>query len=313
MMSESGSIILHLGLHKTATGTLQRQFFPACDGINLLTSRVPGMRRFIAYVTRTDPLYFDRAHAHSMVGAVADPRKPNVISNESFSGPPYAGVIEGGLDHRTPVLQNLRAVFPHARAILVLRRQDTWARSLYRQYLKSGGTRTMRRFFGLCDAANPPLFSMDRFLYSPYVQAVHGAFPAGVLILTFEEFAADQQRFLGSIAEFIGCPLPRITLRKENVTSLGPLGMEVTRYLNHLFRSLLNPGGLIPGYPITRAGQRRRVSPVQVLHDRWPWRRPPRPWSEPHQVGQEILQRVLDDNRRLDERFGLDLARYGYY
>ena len=187
-----------------------------------------------------------------------------------------------------------------------MRRQDALARSLYRQYLKSGGTRSVRRFYGM----DGPIMSIDRFFYSPYVDAVKALFPAGVLLLAFEEFAEDEAAFLRKITGFIGIKFPSIPLRKENATRLGPFGMEVSRVLNHLFRSYLNPGGILPGVPVFEHGERRLISPMEILHDKWP--------GKGRNVGKgtifsDIFEMVQEDNRVLDSRNELGLDRYGYY
>ncbi len=308
----TSNVTIHLGLHKTATGTLQRQFFPACENLNLLTTRVPEMHEFVTYVTRTDPLYFDATQATALLNDKLRHDGPTILSNESLSGPPYAGVIEGGLDHRAPILQNLSSVFPNARAILVIRRQDNFARSLYRQYLKSGGTRPAKRFFATDNKQRPPLLSLDRFRFLPYVDAVAEAFGGGLLLLTFEEFAQSQDASLSRICEFIGTERPDIELKRENVTSLGPFGMEVSRYLNHLFRSHLNPAGIIPGLRTNKGGRERRIAPTQFLHDKWPGKKKP-PSGQLASIAEQILKDVEDDNRALAEKYGLDLERYGYY
>jgi hypothetical protein len=312
-MSDVGKVILHIGLHKTATGALQRQFFPACVDLNLLTTAIPKIRALVSYMTRTDPIYFSRDRALELMESALDASKPNMLSNESLSGPPYAGVIEAGLDHRSPILENLKTVFPDAKAILVLRRQDGLAKSLYRQYLKSGGTRSVTRFYGLGTQEQPPLFSLDRFLFTRYVDAVHAAFPAGVLLLTYEEFATDQSSFLRRIVEFSGINMPDIKIKKENATTLGPVGMEFTRFMNHFFRSLLNPAGMIPGIETSRTGHKRRISPVQILHDMWPYKKVGTNDGEIGRVAREILALSREDNRQLDARYHLDLSRFNYY
>lgn len=304
-------VILHLGLHKTATGTLQRQFFPACQDLKLFTTAVPKMLELMRLVTRKDPLYFDTDRARELIFPVLSSEKPNVLSNESFSGPPYSGFIECGLDHRSAVLANLRNVFPEAKAILVLRRQDTLARSLYRQYLKSGGTRKVRRLYGLEGNERPPLISLDRFLFTPYVDAVKAAFPAGVLFLTFEEFVNYRVEFLRKITDFIGVEFPNVKLRKENASSLGPIGFEFSRLINHLFRTLLNPGGLLPGIPMYKNNKISFSSPLEILHDKWPGRSSKR--GNSWKVGQEILDMVRSDNKQLDAQYKLGIDKFGYY
>lgn len=305
--------VIHLGLHKTATGALQRQLFPACNEVQLLTTLDDDVRQFVRSVTRTDPLFYDPCAARALIEPRMSASRLNLLSNESLSGPPYAGAIEAGLDHRSPILSNLSATFPEARAILVLRRQDGLARSFYRQYLKSGGTRRVRRFYGMTGGGQPPLMTLDRFRFSPYVDAVKRAFPHGVVVLAFEQFIAERQAFLDSIAAFLGIRLPDIELRRENATRLGPFGMEITRLLNHLFRNLLNPAGVLPGIPMRRFGRWRVVSPVELIHDHAPDFGRRGDGGELAAVGREILEGVKSDNRRLCDCHGLDFGKYGYF
>jgi hypothetical protein len=305
-------IVCHLGLHKTASGTLQRQFFPACDGLNLLTTLDPVVRQFVHEVTRRDPLYFDPGRALALLSARMRNDQINLLSNESLSGPPYSGIAEGGLDHRSPVLQNLRATFPGARAVLVLRRQDGLARSLYRQYLKRGGTAKVQRFFGIGARHQPAMMSLDRFCFSPFVHCVFESFGSRVLVLTFEQFLRDQQAFLDKLCGFIGTARPDIHLEAENATRMGAVGMEVTRLLNFAFRGMLNQG-IVPRLPVRRRGQWRRISPVELIHDHWPGRPSSRKDSAFNQVTNDIWERYREDNRRLDERYRLGLGEFGYY
>lgn len=307
------NIVLHIGLHKTATGTLQRQFFPACSDLNLLTTQIPEMREFVHYVTRCDPIYFDAVKAAEILSTVLDQKRPNMLSNESLSGPPYAGAIEGGLDHRSPVLSNLRTVFQKARVILVLRRQDAMVKSFYREYLKSGGTRKIGRFYGLEGTSKPALMSLDRFNYYPYAKEVLKLFPSGVLILTFEEFVHDQQVFLKKLTDFIGIDLPKIKLIKENATSLGPVGMEITRILNHIFRSMLNPAGMIPGYKMKRHGTLSRVSPIQIIHDKWPSKGNKIQEGDIFNISREVFEEMKVHNKKMDEKYSLGMSNYNYY
>ena len=311
MTTDHPDIVCHIGLHKTASGTLQRQFFPACKGLNLLTTLEPRVRQFVYLVTRTDPLYFSADVAGSLIGQLLRNDRVNLLSNESLSGPPYAGAVELGLDHRSPVLTNLVSVFPRARAVLVLRRQDTLARSLYRQYIKRGGTMRVERFFGLDDSGRPGMLSLDRFRFRPFVQMVLDAFPTGVLVLTYEEFVRDNVACLTRLCAFLGVERPDIALRAENATRLGPLGIDVTRRMNFLFKGMLNHS-LVPRIPVRRHARWVRSSPVELIHDHWPGR----PSARAGRLGlatAEILGRFREDNELLDRQLGLGLKEFGYY
>ncbi|MCG8426926.1 MAG: hypothetical protein MI754_06180, partial [Chromatiales bacterium] len=133
-------------------------------------------------------------------------------------------------------------------------------------------------------------------------------------LLTYEEFVRDQQAFLDKLTQFIGIENPGVPLRSENATVLGPTGMEVSRLLNHLFRSNLNHGGMLPSPLLNNsANGRRRLRPVSVLHEKWPGRRPTGRNGPLFEVGQEILDMVKEDNVGLDHCYGLGLDLYGYY
>ena len=313
-------IIIHLGLHKTATSTLQKDFFPACQDLNYLpTYKFREIRIFTNAVIGTDPVYLNPQAVKDPLASFMNSNKPNLLSFESFSGPPWSGIIDPGIDYRTPILHKLKIIFPKAKLILVIRRQDRLAKSLYRQYIKSGGSASLARFYG---KKKPwwtvPMISTDRFRFSPYLAELKRLFPSRTLVLPFELFVEDSKIFLKKIVEFIGIKMPDIALTRRNATRFGPLGMEVTRLLNRVlpFRSIIREDALIPGFPIIqRSGRFRLVNPVTYIHDRWPtlYSISNKREKEYYQICMEIFDSVKEDNRLVDERYKLDLKKYGYY
>jgi hypothetical protein len=306
-------VVFHLGLHKTASGTLQRQIFPRCKELRLFTIKEPAFNRFYRMVAFTDPTYFYPAKAKSLLEPYLHINKPNILSNEAFSGPLYAGIAEYGLDHRTPILDNLVRVYPQARAILIIRRQDTLSVSLYRQYLKAGGTRSIYRFFGHDSYKGFGIFPKDRFDFLPYVEKLNQFFPRGVFVLPFEDLVKSKEVFLKKMEKFIGVSFSRFELHKENVTSLSPFGLEVSRILNYFFRSYLNPAGFIPGVPYKENGKLYFRSPITYLHDHWRWKGNKEKKSHILDVGKEIFISVQESNKILDEKYNLNLKSHGYY
>ncbi len=305
------NIFLHIGLHKTATTTLQQQFFPVCKELNYI-SRVPVISEFKRAVVTSDPIFYDAENQRKLLSPYLHHDLPNLLSAESFSGALYAGLIKHGLDHRSSILENLKASLPEARIIIVLRRQDRLARSLYRQYLKRGGTASVDKFYGL-DTKTTAMFPLNRFRFSPYVDKLASCFPAGVLVLVFEEFLEQQSVFLKKLCDFIDIPVPNIVLTKSNQTSLGPAGMELSRILNKFFKSHLNPDALIPKIPKIRNRYIEWTWPSFILHEHWPFRGTHNIESQLYKISDVILDRVRDDNRILDNRYNLDLSRYNYY
>lgn len=308
-------VIIHIGLHKTATGVLQRQFFPACEEANILTTAQPEFKSFIELVTRKDPIYFDSEQALNLIKPLLSNTKINVLSNESLSCLPFSGIIEAGLDHRAPIIENLSRVFPDAKILLVIRKQDGFAKSLYRQYLKSGGTRTIQRFYSEPGSGHPALVQTDRFLYRKYIDHLYEKFKGDVKVLPYELFVKNQKSFLNDLAAFVGITkVPEISLRSENVSTLSPLMMQVSRLLNHFFRSHLNPAGIIPGYMGVRHGIRARISIGQLIHEKWPFK-----YTGKNNLGDgvkvvdRIFQLAKEDNFELDKKYSLNLKAFDYY
>ncbi len=307
------NIYYHIGLHKTATTTLQEVYFNKCFELNLLTTQTQAFKKYYRMIAYQDPIYFSAAAAHDAIRPLLRDDIPNLISNEGFSGPLHAAVAEYGLDHRKSILENIQAVHPDCRIIITIRRQDSWARSLYRQYLKVGGTKSAARFFGFSRSPNQPLFAPDRFLFQPYIDRLQAMFPAGVLVLVFEDLLKNPQDYLCTLTDFLGIQALDTPQTKRNATRLGPKGMFVSRLINHLFRSHLNPGGILPGFPRITEGRVEFISPSMLLHEHWPGRVPVAPGDALGRIASEILTMAADKNRCLDERYGLGLARHHYY
>jgi hypothetical protein len=139
------------------------------------------------------------------------------------------------------------------------------------------------------------------------------SFPEGVLILTFEEFKFSQKEFLQKLVNFVGISLPEIELRKSNTSKLGPVGMEFARFLNHIFRSFLNPAGLLPGIPLRLRGRMQIASPVLWIHEKWPGRGYNKKRGVIWETSNRILENVKQDNEILDKKYQLHLDKYGYY
>jgi hypothetical protein len=306
-------IYLHIGLHKTATGTLQRQYFPACQDLNLMTTIIPDVKKIIEHITKKDPIYFNLEYTKKLIEKVFDEKKINLISNESLSGLPFAGIAEYGLDHRYAIINNLKTLFPDGKIILVLRRQDSLAKSFYREYLKSGGTRPIHRFYSIGKCGQSGLMSLDRFKFGPYIRYLKDIFNDNVCILLFEEFIRDTDNFFREITDYIGIKNNKIILRKENVTRLSDRGLEISRYLNFIFHSYLNPAGIIPPIRYKRNNEIRRINFIKIIHDNWPSRNKKKVLGRISKISNMIFERCKEDNKNLDNVYCLNLKKFGYY
>ena len=103
-----------------------------------------------------------------------------------------------------------------------------------------------------------------------------------------------------------------IELRKDNATRMGTFGLEASRFGNHLFRSLLNPAGLLPGVPIRRYGKYKMTSPINWLQDNSPFKGKIKSGTRIANVASGIFEAVVEDNKTLAAELDIDLGRYDY-
>jgi sulfotransferase family protein len=306
-------IIFHIGLHKTATTSLQNQFFPACPEVNFIRGHGPLATKFLNTVNRTDAAYFNPEKALAELAPRLVEDKVNLVSSESFSWVSWSAATARGIDFRTQILRNLAAAVPDARVVLILRRQDGMVRSLYRQYLQAGGTKPVDRVFGESPDDFRTVVPRNYFRYGPYVKTLKELFPAGVIILPFEQLVSEQEEFLGKLATFIGIESPDITLESSNSSQFGSYGLEFTRWINHFFRTPLNPGGFLPGFPVKRGNKWKRITPSWWLHDNWPIKGGLSDSCSLSRRSKEVFSHVQEDNRALDSEYSLGLSQFGYY
>ena len=305
-------IIFHIGLHKTATTSLQVDTFPKIRELNYLPMQLDPVRTYINHVLACDPIYYPGSTKAAPLKAHFVANKVNLVSSESLSGPAWVGVAQRGIDHRSPVLSNLSFDFKEAEILLILRRQDGYARSMYRQYIKSGGTFTMARFLGSDLELGSPLFSLDRFSYSPYVDALQRHFDGKIHVMFFEELLADSAKFFGKLSTILDCSSELPIPGNRNSSRLGSRGLALSRLLNRIFRGPLNPGAPLPGIPVKRKGVWVVESPVSLIQDHWPGKSPEQSESE-RTLCAALLERSKADNIKLAELVNQDLGKLGYY
>ena len=140
MLDNITGIFFHIGIHKTGTTFLQREVFPCLTEVEFARSLI-----------NIEKLMQARG-------------KPLLISYESLSGRPWGSTSGGNMmpeekahstysdsrlervNRRTWLedfkfhVENIARVFPGARILICFRRHDDLIVSMYKQYLKEGGT-----------------------------------------------------------------------------------------------------------------------------------------------------------------------------
>lgn len=309
-----GPILIHIGYHKTGSGWLRRRFFnDPRTGFGWL-GKDPS-KHPVRQLVRARPFEFSadafRAEFEELMRPAEAKSLLPVLSFERLTGHPFSG----GYDAKE-IADRLSAVFPEARVFVALREQHAIIISTYKQYLRSGGTASARRFFdpSVSRSARVPRFDLRHFEYHhlvAYYQELLG--PERLLVLTYEQFVEDPAAYVTRIAEFAG-----LTLGDDVLSSL-PFGqrsnpapsaaaLALRRQLNRLgVRSDMNSAPLLESRRAvpSLANRVERMALPRVLERR-------SDAALRSTVSDVIGQRYVESNRITAELTGLDLASYGW-
>jgi hypothetical protein len=199
-------LLIHIGYHKTGTTWLQQELFNHYDRgfYPLVTTDFKGAvpaKALGSYFVRMHPLQFNADKLKSAFEAkvVTHSAGCPVISNERLSGNPHSG----GYDSKY-IADRIYQVFPQARILITIREQVSLILSCYYQYLKAGGACSLHDYV-TCQDKRRPGFNPDNFKFNCLIEYYQKLFGKDrVLVLPYEMFVEDPQRFVQSIVEYSG-------------------------------------------------------------------------------------------------------------
>lgn len=304
-------MLVHIGYHKTGSTWLQDRIF--CDPARGLETIADAPRhRLVEDFVRPDALSYDpqaTAERYSAYIEAARTRDTTlVLSHERLSGYPSSG----GHD-RAMIADRLKATFPDASILIVLREQRSLIRSMYSQHITDGGTESLKRFLNTPEPAlgRKPSFSLAFYEFDRLIAHYQRLFwPDRVLALPFEMLARAPQAFVDRIAGFSG--RPEVALDKvQRTNEKRPLLMQqIQRPLNALFyHNELSPGALFH---------------IRRFHKRYARLRPLFDTISPRFLESRLERRLRDaidrhvgtyfaaSNARTERLTGLALQEYGY-
>lgn len=239
-----------LGLPKTATTWLggvlgastKLTVFDESDKIEWLWSRHDGVSLLIAE-SATDPLFL------------------------------------GGIEQRPLALRALASRLRAHHYVLLLREPTDWVCSLYRQYLKRGGTLAFREFFG---AGDDCIVHPDYANYERLVAEVRQAIDGPLVVCDYAHLKRQPRQFIeslcsafqhGSLPAHLGESIPAEALLHQANVGLRGLSARIVRNVNRVRRT-------------------RRWNP----HGWISWKRFERlPWHLLANIGSDVIE---DDDRR---------------
>jgi hypothetical protein len=335
-------VYIHVGLPKTGTSFLQERCFPRLKGVHIVGQgfRAPptGMVERLWRVAEAYPLFLDmeeqRAEIDRFLRGVTENK--TLITSERLFG----DLIQGFRDH-VQVTESLRCLFPSAKIILTIRRQDDFLESLYRQFLWGYYYPTVDGFLNYANHgfANPvrpsptyPSINVWRLDYYVYAQNYAAAFGRdNVLILPHEMLRSDPRRFHTELASFMGIE-PYYPPDGDHVNpSYSLLSCRIALLLNRFVRGPgweRRPWRVIPHQPLTPYLSRRGKHDLTYrvldavnrrLSLRYMLENVVNHLPSPHGrfISDEKRALIMDihrvSNQKLDEEYGVNLQQYGYY
>jgi|SRR3954447_3844700 hypothetical protein len=303
--------IFHIGAHKTATNWFQKRFYPHVAGYRYVHRRLVR-----ATLLGRSPLAFDAAAARRALGL--DDGSPAIICEEDLSGVLHNGGLLSNYIAKE-IASQLHSIAPGAQIVLFVREQASLAASCYHQYVREGGTGSVRRYlfpedYIHLDTIRPlkvPRFDFSAFEFDRLVAHYDSLFgKENVHVFAFEEFARVPQEFLSRFCEALEIDLPEgLDLSPLNSSYRAGL-IPIARTMNLFTRRSVAEKTVIlhlPGwYPV------RKV--ILESFNRIPvFGRPP---PSEKLLGSEISRWIRDhfaaSNRCLQTRMGIDLSELGY-
>lgn len=239
--------LIHIGDYKTGTSWLQNHVFlqhPELLYVDWPSSH-PDIARLLYELVGARDLDFDtdsmRDRLFEKLSGLDKSGKKMVVSRESLSG----DFISAENVSRTA--SRLHQVFGPTKILVVIREPFSMLASIYSEYVKIGGTLSLRNFI------RDPLVAghlLERLKYYKQLQAYVDEFGRdNVMIKLFDEFRGDEKKFLQDILTFIGCENTEFYPQSSQIANpaLTRPGAFVLRFLNRFIRTHINPGSsLLP-------------------------------------------------------------------
>lgn len=226
--------IVHIGYPKTGTTWFQKQLYPKVKDIYFFSRE-----ELIEHLINIDIFSFDPPKARRELETLANGKRM-VICEELLVG----GLdIPFGLGEFIKVMADrLRLVFPDAEIVIFVRNQVDIIASAYFQYIRSGGTYSVRKYLNANKTFNAffknhLLYSLKFFQFDLTIRYYEKLFTKEqVSVFLYEDFKTNTEQF---VEEFLGefnLGFPKTVSHKtiENLRFSKPLIVSM-RFFNHFY------------------------------------------------------------------------------
>jgi hypothetical protein len=231
-MSSEVNALIHIGYQKAASTWLQKDVFPAFEDVDQPTNV---NRTCLALKWNAQ---WDAEESRRRFGA-RDGRS-FLLTDENLCGDPWRRI-----ENQRRNIQRLHELFPSGRVLVIVRRQQDAASSLYSQYVRMGGDAPLDTFI---EGDARPGYDPDHLRYDRLCRAVEEEFGAEALtVVPMELLEHDVDRFWGLLAAWRGTPVATDSLRADprNVRLTDEDLHRLRVWNRYVRRSEFSPRGLL--------------------------------------------------------------------
>jgi hypothetical protein len=235
-------VILHIGMHKTASTWLQSYYFNMFEGAELIPNKMPPWKtECLKYLIKTRELDYDPAVTLRFIDNEFHEKNKIILSSERLSGHPASGIEEG-----IQLCRKLYKTFPHAKVVVVIRNQVDIIDSIYRQLVREGIKDSVENFLDN-DWWKTSYFDLQNYKYSSLILAYYKRFgEENVKVMFYEDFRKNKGEFVNELNDFFGVNINISKTKSNKVRNarLNYISLIMVRYLNYLRKTEFNRGGL---------------------------------------------------------------------
>lgn len=261
-------IYIHVGMPKTGSTFLQQVVFRHFADIDYWEIFEHPSTYYIERIANSNYLNFNPEWTRKLKAMVeASPSSKILISFEGLFGS-YSNNYKSNYTSA----RILKDIFPEAKIILCIRRQEDLLTSNYAQLVSEGYSGSFNGYVNFNSRTKEFDFeriesrisiNLPSLTFSPYIEHYRSLFGASsVHVVPFELMKKDIHDFVRSLADFIGIEhVPKEVVKLPALKKALPRsGIAIARMLNKLFVPKYGGSGLIPRTPYYGAFARRKKS-----------------------------------------------------
>ncbi|BDX37703.1 hypothetical protein CYCD_10580 [Tenuifilaceae bacterium CYCD] len=290
--------IVHIGYPKTASTWLQNEYFPKVKNFHFISW--PTVNNSLLF---TDCFLFDSQRVRDNFVTSG---KSLLLSSEHLST-----AINFGWHYGVYSFANaykIKAIYPNAKIVIFVRRQQSLICSAYLQYIKNGGTFGFRKWL-----YSGKVFSFEHLIFSRLIQLYDSLFGEdNVKVYLFEEFKKNPLLFLSRFNEDLGfdIDLDEVSLEPVN-RALRKRVAIIQKFMNLFYREPLGMKHYLihlPGMGIIARQTMKRLNRFSVFGEFL---------SDENLLDPKDIDYIktfyANSNKELSQRIGVDLKEYKYF